>query len=110
MAESAIVTSAAPNMIGDFFGYNYLRPVQRTGILTTYRQTAPGVFVPVASTPYSTTVVIRFKRVLIFSRSSRLVSMICADPLMMERILLKSCAMPADRVPSAVIFWLWSNS
>ena len=36
--------------------------------------------------------------------------MICAEPLMMERMLLKSCAMPAASVPSARIFWLCNNS
>ena len=36
--------------------------------------------------------------------------MIWAEPLMMERMLLKSWAMPAASVPRAFIFWLCSNS
>ncbi len=46
----------------------------------------------------------------IFSGLSRLSSMIWAEPLMMERMLLKSWAMPAASVPRAFIFWLCSNS
>jgi len=54
--------------------------------------------------PCSTTVLMRSVRVRIFCGLSTLSSMICAEPLTMERMLLKSCAMPAARVPSAFIF------
>ena len=35
--------------------------------------------------------------------------MIWAEPLTMDRMLLKSWAMPAASVPRAFIFWLCSN-